>query len=100
MAFSKITALPCEQEIIAVHSNSATKVAVQLKNGDVLEYSEGLSLCITMNGSCDLCSREWLDAVVTQRWYQPTVSRTLSSHAIGYIRWTGIILVGDKKDNC
>lgn len=40
---SKIAALPCEEEVIAVHSNS-TKVAVQLNNGSVIEYSAGLLL--------------------------------------------------------
>ena len=40
---SKITALPCEEEVIAIHSNS-TKVAVQLNNGCIIEYSAGLLL--------------------------------------------------------
>ena len=40
---SKVSALPCEQEVIAVYSNS-TKVAIQLSNGSILEYSAGLLL--------------------------------------------------------
>ena len=40
---SKVSALPCEQEVIAVYSNS-TKVAVQLSNGSILEYSAGMLL--------------------------------------------------------
>ena len=45
--YSKIISFPCEKEVISVQTNS-TKVAVQLKDGSVLEYSEGMLLLVIM----------------------------------------------------
>lgn len=52
LIIDKVSALPCEQEVIAVYSNS-TKVAIQLSNGSILEYSaeEGLMPWMLKDGS-------------------------------------------------
>ena len=68
---SKVSALPCEQEVIAVYSNS-TKVAVQLSNGSILEYSAGMLLwqwgAVERITSFFMLCRRRLDAMDAKGW--------------------------------